>query len=148
MGPAHQLQLNLDNRQALVLFSIVFIFFVSNVPRIFLNLHEVWLKLDYIHVRFTLILYLCVCTLSSYRSSLLVAIKRILLAVATIYLYGYMWLEIYPNFWCCSIHLSISSYMHLWTLYLEKYWQKMSHITLTKFARHPISRCCNVMVRK
>ena len=48
MGPAHQLQLNLDNRQALVLFSIVFIFFVSSVPRIFLNLHEVWLKLDFI----------------------------------------------------------------------------------------------------
>ena len=45
MGPnataAHQQQLNEDNRQALVLFGIVFIFFVSNVPRILLNLHEV-----------------------------------------------------------------------------------------------------------
>ena len=46
MGPnataAHQQQLNEDNRQALVLFGIVFIFFVSNVPRILLNLHEVY----------------------------------------------------------------------------------------------------------
>ena len=45
MGPnataAHQQQLNEDNRQALVLFGIVFIFFFSNVPRILLNLHEV-----------------------------------------------------------------------------------------------------------
>ena len=45
MGPnataAHQQQLNEDNRQALVLFGIVVIFFVSNVPRILLNLHEV-----------------------------------------------------------------------------------------------------------
>ena len=45
MGPnataAHQQQLNEDNRQALVLFGIVLIFFVSNVPRILLNLHEV-----------------------------------------------------------------------------------------------------------
>jgi len=44
MGPnataAHQQQLNEDNRQALVLFGIVLIFFVSNVPRILLNLHE------------------------------------------------------------------------------------------------------------
>lgn len=45
MGPnataAHQQQLNEDNRQALVLFSIVIIFLISNVPRIALNLHEV-----------------------------------------------------------------------------------------------------------
>ena len=45
MGPnataAHEQQLNEDNRQALVLFGIVLIFFVSNVPRIVLNLHEV-----------------------------------------------------------------------------------------------------------
>jgi hypothetical protein len=45
MGPnataAHQQQLNEDNRQALVLFSIVIIFLMSNVPRIALNLHEV-----------------------------------------------------------------------------------------------------------
>ena len=48
MGPnataAHQQQLNEDNRQALVLFGIVLIFFVSNVPRILLNLHEVSCK--------------------------------------------------------------------------------------------------------
>ena len=52
MGPnataAHQQQLNEDNRQALVLFGIVVIFFVSNVPRILLNLHEVKL----LHVSF------------------------------------------------------------------------------------------------
>lgn len=46
MGPnataAHQQQLNEDNRQALVLFSIVIIFLISNVPRIALNLHEVF----------------------------------------------------------------------------------------------------------
>ena len=55
MGPnataAHQQQLNEDNRQALVLFGIVLIFFVSNVPRILLNLHEVswycWLSWHY-----------------------------------------------------------------------------------------------------
>jgi len=51
MGPnataAHQQQLNEDNRQALVLFGIVFIFFVSNVPRILLNLHEVFTIGDY-----------------------------------------------------------------------------------------------------
>ena len=45
MGPnataAHQQQLNEDNRQALVLFSIVIIFLISNVPRIALNIHEV-----------------------------------------------------------------------------------------------------------
>ncbi len=45
MGPnataAHEQQLNEDNRQALVLFGIVLIFFVSNVPRILLNIHEV-----------------------------------------------------------------------------------------------------------
>lgn len=49
MGPnataAHQQQLNEDNRQALVLFGIVIIFFVSNVPRILLNLHEVRKKI-------------------------------------------------------------------------------------------------------
>lgn len=38
---AHQQQLNEDNRQALVLFSIVIIFLVTNVPRIFINFHEV-----------------------------------------------------------------------------------------------------------
>ncbi len=46
MGPnataAHAQQLNEDNRQALVLFSIVVIFLVSNVPRIALNIHEVF----------------------------------------------------------------------------------------------------------
>ena len=50
MGPnataAHQQQLNEDNRQALVLFGIVLIFFASNVPRILLNLHEVRFKID------------------------------------------------------------------------------------------------------
>ena len=42
-----QQQLNEDNRQALVLFGIVVIFFVSNVPRILLNLHEVFTIDDY-----------------------------------------------------------------------------------------------------
>ena len=45
MGPnaaaAHAQQLNEDNRQVLVLFSIVIIFVLCNVPRIALNLHEV-----------------------------------------------------------------------------------------------------------
>ncbi len=45
MGPnataAHEQQLTEDNRQAVVLFSIVIIFLISNVPRIALNLQEV-----------------------------------------------------------------------------------------------------------
>jgi len=45
MGPAacaaHQQQLNEDNRQALVLFSIVIIFLVTNTPRILINIDEV-----------------------------------------------------------------------------------------------------------
>ena len=45
MGPAacaaHQQQLNEDNRQALVLFSIVIIFIVTNTPRILINIDEV-----------------------------------------------------------------------------------------------------------
>ena len=45
MGPAataaHQQQLNEDNRQALVLFSIVIIFLVTNSPRILVNIDEV-----------------------------------------------------------------------------------------------------------
>jgi hypothetical protein len=48
MGPAasaaHAQQLNEDNRQALVLFSIVIIFLLCNVPRVFLNFHEVRAK--------------------------------------------------------------------------------------------------------
>ena len=48
MGPAataaHQQQLNEDNRQALVLFSIVIIFLVTNSPRIFINIDEVSLS--------------------------------------------------------------------------------------------------------
>ena len=46
MGPAacaaHQQQLNEDNRQALVLFSIVIIFLVTNTPRILINIDEVY----------------------------------------------------------------------------------------------------------
>ena len=57
MGPnataAHQQQLNEDNRQALVLFGIVFIFFVSNVPRILLNLHEVCILYDIVDMYFS-----------------------------------------------------------------------------------------------
>jgi hypothetical protein len=49
MGPAasaaHAQQLNEDNRQAVVLFSIVIIFLLCNVPRVFLNFHEVSIKL-------------------------------------------------------------------------------------------------------
>ena len=45
MGPAataaHQQQLNEDHRQALVLFSIVIIFLVTNSPRILINIDEV-----------------------------------------------------------------------------------------------------------
>ena len=45
MGPAataaHQQQLNEDHRQALVLFSIVIIFLVTNTPRILINIDEV-----------------------------------------------------------------------------------------------------------
>ena len=45
MGPAafaaHAQQLNEDNRQALLLFSIVIIFFACHMPRVFLNFHEV-----------------------------------------------------------------------------------------------------------
>jgi hypothetical protein len=45
MGPAafaaHAQQLNEDNRQALLLFSIVILFFVCSLPRLFLNIHEV-----------------------------------------------------------------------------------------------------------
>jgi hypothetical protein len=48
MGPAasaaHAQQLNEDNRQALVLFSIVIIFLLCNIPRVFLNFHEVRTK--------------------------------------------------------------------------------------------------------
>ena len=48
MGPAataaHQQQLNEDHRQALVLFSIVIIFLVTNSPRILINIDEVRYK--------------------------------------------------------------------------------------------------------
>ena len=49
MGPAataaHQQQLNEDHRQALVLFSIVIIFLVTNSPRILINIDEVKLRI-------------------------------------------------------------------------------------------------------
>jgi hypothetical protein len=44
---AHAQQLSEDNRQALVLFSIVIIFLVCNVPRVLLNFHEVSAGLPY-----------------------------------------------------------------------------------------------------
>ena len=52
MGPAataaHQNQLNEDNGQSLVLFSIVVIFLVTNSPRIIMNIDEVnMIKLDW-----------------------------------------------------------------------------------------------------
>ena len=99
MGPnataAHQQQLNEDNRQALVLFGIVFIFFVSNVPRILLNLHEVCILyhifLGGLRKKIFFFRYLL-------RFLLLETTKKTWLADVTIYLYGYMLVETYPNF--------------------------------------------------
>ena len=108
MGPnataAHQQQLNEDNRQALVLFGIVFIFFVSNVPRILLNLHEVCILYDIVDMYFSNTFFgrsekeKIFFFRHLLRFLLLETTKKTWLADVTIYLYGYMLVETYPNF--------------------------------------------------